>query len=67
MHSFLRLVETLAADASDGPFLLSTVDTVTSPKAYADFMERARVLNSAIALAYSAFGLLGFGALMEEA
>ena len=28
MHSFLRLIETLAADGDDGPFLLSTVDTV---------------------------------------
>jgi len=56
MHSFLRLVETLAADGSDGPLLLSTVDTVTSPKAYADFMERARVLNSAIALALTSPG-----------
>ena len=28
MHSFLRLVETLAADGDEGPFLLSTVDTV---------------------------------------
>jgi len=56
MHSFLRLVETLAADGSDGPFLLSTVDTVTSPKAYADFMERARVLNAAIALALTSPG-----------
>jgi NDP-sugar pyrophosphorylase family protein len=51
MHSFLRVVETLAADGSDGPFLLSTVDTVTSPKVYADFMERASALHAAIALA----------------
>jgi NDP-sugar pyrophosphorylase family protein len=51
MHSFLRLVETLAAGGSEGPFLLSTVDTVTSPKTYSDFMERARVLNAPIALA----------------
>ncbi|HZE57983.1 MAG TPA: NDP-sugar synthase [Chthoniobacterales bacterium] len=56
MHSFLRLVETLAADGSDGPFLLSTVDTVTGPKAYADFMERARVLNAAITLALTSPG-----------
>src|ERR1043165_7265060 len=33
MHSFLRLVETLAADGDDGPFLLSTVDTVAGPNA----------------------------------
>jgi NDP-sugar pyrophosphorylase family protein len=56
MHSFLRLVETLAADGSDGPFLLSTVDTVTGPKAYADFMERARILNVAITLALTSPG-----------
>src|ERR1043165_3686640 len=31
MHSFFRLVETLAADGDDGPFLLSTVDTVAGP------------------------------------
>jgi NDP-sugar pyrophosphorylase family protein len=56
MHSFLRLVETLAADGSDGPFLLSTVDTVTSPQAYADFMRRASDLNAAIALALTSPG-----------
>ena len=56
MHSFLRLVETLAADGSDGPFLLSTVDTVTSPKAYADFMERASAHNAAIVLALTSPG-----------
>src|SRR3954454_21059321 len=50
MHSFLRLVETLGTDGGDGPFLLSTVDTVTSPKAYADFMKRASELNAAVAL-----------------
>ena len=49
-------LETLAADGSDGPFLLSTVDTVTGPKAYADFMERARVLNAAITLALTSPG-----------
>ena len=42
MHSFLRLVETLAADGDDGPFLLSTVDTVASPQTYAKFMAEAR-------------------------
>jgi NDP-sugar pyrophosphorylase family protein len=51
MHSFLRLVETLAVDGSDEPFLLSTVDTVTSPQAYADFMKRASALKAPIALA----------------
>ena len=56
MHSFLRLVEMLASDGADGPFLLSTVDTVTGPKAYADFMERARALNAAVALALTSPG-----------
>ncbi|MEY2506806.1 MAG: hypothetical protein QOH01_1135 [Verrucomicrobiota bacterium] len=56
MHSFLRLVETLAADDSDGPFLLSTVDTVTSPNAYADFMARAQLDDAAITLALTAPG-----------
>jgi NDP-sugar pyrophosphorylase family protein len=42
MHSFLRLVEILAADGDDGPFLLSTVDTVAGPQIYAQFMAEAR-------------------------
>jgi NDP-sugar pyrophosphorylase family protein len=42
MHSFLRLVETFAADGDDGPFLLSTVDTVAGPQTYAQFMTEAR-------------------------
>ena len=42
MHSFLRLVETLSADGDEGPFLLSTVDTVAGPKAYAQFMGEAQ-------------------------
>ena len=56
MHSFLRLVEVLAADGSDWPFLLSTVDTVTSPKAFANFMAQARAHEAAIALALSSPG-----------
>ncbi|HEV2840223.1 MAG TPA: HAD-IA family hydrolase [Chthoniobacterales bacterium] len=42
MHSFLRLVETLAMDGDDGPFLISTVDTVAGAHAYAQFMTEAR-------------------------
>jgi NDP-sugar pyrophosphorylase family protein len=56
MHSFLRLVETLAADGSDGPFLLSTVDTVAGPSAYADFFDRARRYNAAMTLALTSPG-----------
>jgi NDP-sugar pyrophosphorylase family protein len=56
MHSFLRLVETLAADDADEPFLLSTVDTVAGPNAYADFIERARSEDSAMTLALTSPG-----------
>ena len=42
MHSFLRVVETLAAEGDDGPFLLSTVDTVAGPQTYAHFIAEAR-------------------------
>jgi NDP-sugar pyrophosphorylase family protein len=47
MHSFLRLVETLAADGNPGPFLLSTVDTVVGAQTYARFMAEARRLEHA--------------------
>jgi NDP-sugar pyrophosphorylase family protein len=47
MHSFLRLVETLAADGAEGPFLISTVDTVATPQAYARFMAEVRRNNQA--------------------
>ena len=47
MHSFLRLVETLAADQDEGPFLLSTVDTVAAPQAYARFIAAARMNEQA--------------------
>ena len=56
MHSFLRLVETLAADGNDGPFLLSTVDTVAGPNVYADFIEQARRDDPAITLALTSPG-----------
>lgn len=42
MHSFLRVIETLAAGGDEGPFLLSTVDTVAGPKTYARFITAAR-------------------------
>jgi len=43
MHSFLRVVEDLAADADDGPFLISTVDTIAPPGAFGAFAARAAV------------------------
>jgi NDP-sugar pyrophosphorylase family protein len=56
MHSFLRLVEVLAADGTEGPFLLSTVDTVTAPNGYANFIEQAGRNHAAIALALTSPG-----------
>jgi NDP-sugar pyrophosphorylase family protein len=56
MHSFLRLVETLARDGDEGPFLISTVDTVAAPRAYLEFMERASVEEAATTLALTSPG-----------
>ena len=57
MHSFLRLVETLAADGGDGPFLISTVDTVAGAQTYARFIAEARRNSHAdITLALTAPG-----------
>ena len=56
MHSFLRLVEDLARDGTDGPYLLSTVDTVAAPKTYADFMQRAIAEDAAMTLALTSPG-----------
>ena len=47
MHSFLRLVETLAANGDAGPFLLSTVDTVAGAQTYLRFIAEARRLEQA--------------------
>ena len=47
MHSFLRLVEALAVDGDEGPFLLSTVDTVAGAQTYARFIVEARRLEEA--------------------
>lgn len=57
MHSFLRVVETLAADGDDGPFLLSTVDTVASAQTYTRFIAEAlRLKHVAITLALTSPG-----------
>ena len=57
MHSFLRLVETLAADRNEGPFLLSTVDTVARPSTYSDFITSAQMHDdAAITLALTSPG-----------
>jgi len=51
MHSFLRVVETLAADGDSGPFLLSTVDTVALPGAFGAFAEASRESDADVTLA----------------
>ena len=51
MHSFLRVVEALAEEDDAGPFLMSTVDTVAPPGAYAQFAEEARRHDAAVTLA----------------
>jgi NDP-sugar pyrophosphorylase family protein len=57
MHSFLRLVETLAANGDEGPFLLSTVDTVAGALTYARFITEARQLQeAAVTLALGSVG-----------
>jgi len=47
MHSFLRLVETLAAHGNAGPFLVSTVDTVAAAQTFARFIAEARQQETA--------------------
>jgi NDP-sugar pyrophosphorylase family protein len=41
MHSFLRVVDSLASDGSEGPFLISTVDTIALPGAFNRFLTDA--------------------------
>jgi NDP-sugar pyrophosphorylase family protein len=54
MHSFLRVVEVLAADGDPGPFLISTVDTIASPGAFAAFADASRKLPADVVLALAA-------------
>ncbi len=56
MHSFLRLLEKLAADGDSGPFLLSTVDTVASSQTYTRFIAQARREDAAVSLALTSPG-----------
>jgi NDP-sugar pyrophosphorylase family protein len=41
MHSFLRVLEALARDGDDGPFLMSTVDTIAPPGTFGRFAAAA--------------------------
>ena len=51
MHSFLRVVETLAASGDQGPFLMSTVDTIAPRGAFAAFAAVARTSDADVTLA----------------
>ena len=51
MHSFLRVVETLAAGGDGGPFLISTVDTIAPRGAFARFAEVAAESGADVTLA----------------
>jgi NDP-sugar pyrophosphorylase family protein len=51
MHSFLRVLETLADAGDTGPYLMSTVDTIAPPGAFADFAAAASQLDADVALA----------------
>jgi hypothetical protein len=44
MHSFLRVVEALAADGNEGPFLVTTVDTIAPPGTFKRFVDASRPL-----------------------
>lgn len=51
MHSFLRVMETLAAEGDEGPFLISTVDTVAPPGTFRRFVELAGRAQADVVLA----------------
>jgi NDP-sugar pyrophosphorylase family protein len=51
MHSFLRIVESLAAGGDAGPFLVSTVDTVAAPGEYLRFARACEAVEADVALA----------------
>lgn len=54
MHSFLRIVEALSRDGDEGPFLISTVDTVAAPGVFATFAAISRSLDADVVLAVAA-------------
>lgn len=54
MHSFLRIVDTLARDDDEGPFLVSTVDTVAGAGVYGAFASAALAIEADVVLAVNA-------------
>jgi NDP-sugar pyrophosphorylase family protein len=53
MHSFIRVLETLAAGGDDGPFLVSTVDTIAAAGEYLRFAEASARTGADLTLAVS--------------
>ncbi len=51
MHSFLRVVETLAEEGDGGPFLISTVDTIAAPGAFGAFAAASGIPDADVTLA----------------
>lgn len=47
MHSFLRVLQALARSEDQGPFLISTVDTIAAPGTFARFVQAARRAQAA--------------------
>jgi NDP-sugar pyrophosphorylase family protein len=55
MHSFLRVVEELSRDGDQGPFLISTVDTIAPTGTFRRFVDLARESRADLVLALTAF------------
>jgi NDP-sugar pyrophosphorylase family protein len=51
MHSFLRVLEELARDGRDGPFLMTTVDTIAPAGTFRRFLDAASTMPSDLVLA----------------
>jgi NDP-sugar pyrophosphorylase family protein len=51
MHSFLRVVEALAEAGDNGPYLISTVDTIAPSGAFAEFAAACRRTTADLTLA----------------
>jgi NDP-sugar pyrophosphorylase family protein len=55
MHSFLRVVEELSRDSDQGPFLVSTVDTIAPSGTFRRFVDVTREAPADLVLALTAF------------
>lgn len=55
MHSFLRVLQELAGDEHEGPFLITTVDTIAPAGTFRRFLDAARGTPSDLVLALTTF------------